>query len=265
MAWPCGLCAPDVGSFAVTPDAEVTHVAHTVHPGTSLMEGEPIGLRTDVEGTETWVFGFHLWYMELTAARELLEGILPPSVRTTMEPDTVYAYWDHAIDPQPLNVYLGDFAEGFAATDFDVASLMVNNTVGPTGWSVLPSHPDFTGEVLQLELSVVEFLDSYGPIWGIGPRRYTISGQSLRCDTLTAVGSVVLGGHIPGDVNGDGAVDISDLISMVEFMFRQGETPRFPAAADVNGNCSLEIGDLICMVDFLFADGEAPRPGCAGL
>jgi hypothetical protein len=264
MIWPCGQCAPDVASFKVNATAEVTHTAHTLFPTTSLLEAEPIGLKTEVEGTETWLFGFHLWYMDLAPARQLIEAIIQPQVKTTIEPDTVYGYWAHAIDPQPLSVYLGQFPEGLSAADVAPATLIVNSTVTPSNWTILASHPNYVGEVLELEIPVAPFVDSYGPVWGTSARQYQVTGQFLiKCDSLSASGTVVMSGHLPGDVSADGMLDISDLIYLVDYMFRDGAAPRYPPAADVDANCSLDIGDIIYLVDFYFADGAPPRPGCA--
>jgi hypothetical protein len=58
-------------------------------------------------------------------------------------------------------------------------------------------------------------------------------------------------------------LDISDLIYLVDYMFRDGAAPRYLPAADVDANCSLDIGDVIYLVDYYFADGAPPRPGCA--
>lgn len=67
-----------------------------------------------------------------------------------------------------------------------------------------------------------------------------------------------------GDINGDSrGPDISDLIYLVDFMFRGGDPPPWPDAADVNNSGGLvDIADLIYMVDWMFVGG--PELNCPG-
>jgi hypothetical protein len=65
-----------------------------------------------------------------------------------------------------------------------------------------------------------------------------------------------------GNIDHDptGALDISDLVYLVSFMFDLGPTPPCPGEADVDGNGAggIDIGDLIYLVDYMFNGGPAP-------
>ncbi len=63
-----------------------------------------------------------------------------------------------------------------------------------------------------------------------------------------------------GNVNGDSedAVDISDLIFLVDYSFSGGEAPGCSEEADVNGDLGVDISDLIYMVDYSFSGGASP-------
>jgi hypothetical protein len=61
-----------------------------------------------------------------------------------------------------------------------------------------------------------------------------------------------------GDLNHDGALDISDLIFLVEYSFGDGEPPDPFELADVNGDGSVDITDLTYLVDYMFGDGPPP-------
>ncbi|MDX9858591.1 MAG: PQQ-binding-like beta-propeller repeat protein [candidate division Zixibacteria bacterium] len=65
-----------------------------------------------------------------------------------------------------------------------------------------------------------------------------------------------------GNVNDDagGAVDLSDLIYLVNFLFLSGPPPACPAAANINGDagCAVDLSDLIYLVNFLFLSGPSP-------
>ncbi len=66
-----------------------------------------------------------------------------------------------------------------------------------------------------------------------------------------------------GDSNGDGAVDISDAIHMIWWLF-SGETTACRDASDGNGDGDEDITDAIFVITYLFLDGKAPPdPGPA--
>jgi len=71
--------------------------------------------------------------------------------------------------------------------------------------------------------------------------------------------------YIPGDVNDDGVVNITDLDYLVNFISLGGPPPPytypgsgFYAAADVNGNCSITIADATALQQFLDGTGSPP-------
>lgn len=65
-----------------------------------------------------------------------------------------------------------------------------------------------------------------------------------------------------GDVNGSGAVDISDLLFLVDYQFTPG-SPAPPCIEEADVNCSgaVDISDLLFLVDYQFTPGS-PAP-CA--
>jgi hypothetical protein len=73
----------------------------------------------------------------------------------------------------------------------------------------------------------------------------------------------VTGGYKCGDVDGDGndVPNISDLITMVLYMFQNGDEPPVMAAMDANGDGSVDIVDLIWIVKFMFSNGVLPVCG----
>ncbi len=70
-----------------------------------------------------------------------------------------------------------------------------------------------------------------------------------------------------GDVNADGAVDISDLTRLVDYMFGSGDPLACHSAANTDGSieCEVNISDLTRLVDHMFGSGgptELCRPEC---
>jgi hypothetical protein len=65
-----------------------------------------------------------------------------------------------------------------------------------------------------------------------------------------------------GDANGDNAVNISDPVFTLNYLFLEGTAPGCLDAADANDDESVDITDPIYLLGFLFASGAAPpHPG----
>jgi|GEM_PF-3554675 len=66
-----------------------------------------------------------------------------------------------------------------------------------------------------------------------------------------------------GDVDHSHAVNIADLVFLVDFLFH-GCIPPWPLfVADINGDCSVNVVDLTYLVEYLFFNGHPPKVGCA--
>src|SRR5574341_2495459 len=66
-----------------------------------------------------------------------------------------------------------------------------------------------------------------------------------------------------GDANSDGGVGLSDIIWLVNFVYKAGPAPAPLFAADVNADCSVNLIDIIFLVNYIFKNGPAPLLGCA--
>ena len=63
-----------------------------------------------------------------------------------------------------------------------------------------------------------------------------------------------------GDVNGDGKVSVSDVIYLVNYLFKGGPPP-IPEllVGDVNGDGKVTVSDVVYLVNYLFKGGPPPR------
>ena len=65
-----------------------------------------------------------------------------------------------------------------------------------------------------------------------------------------------------GDVDGNGMVEISDAVAVLNFLFRGGGPPGCRETADSNNDARVDLSDGIHLLSWLFIGGEAPAaPG----
>lgn len=64
----------------------------------------------------------------------------------------------------------------------------------------------------------------------------------------------------PGDFNGDGAVNISDCVYGVRYIFESFTDPV--PCGDANGDCITNVSDVVYLLNYLFSGGPQPGAGC---
>jgi hypothetical protein len=77
--------------------------------------------------------------------------------------------------------------------------------------------------------------------------------EGFQCDIVPSL----------GDVNGDGVVNVGDVVYLVNYLYRGGIPPDSPEVGDINGDCVVDIGDVVYLVNYLYRNGPAPVDGCA--
>ena len=68
---------------------------------------------------------------------------------------------------------------------------------------------------------------------------------------------------LPGDGNSDEAVDIADVVYLINYIFIGGEPPSPLKVGDVNRDCVVDLEDVVYLVNYLFLNGPPPQVGCA--
>lgn len=63
---------------------------------------------------------------------------------------------------------------------------------------------------------------------------------------------------IVGDVNKDGFINLSDIILLVNYVFKGGAAPSPQYLGNVNGDGGVNLGDIIYLVNFIFKGGPPP-------
>ncbi|MFH1701181.1 MAG: M28 family peptidase [Candidatus Zixiibacteriota bacterium] len=257
---PCPTYASLTGS-----DYEVIYTYDSRH--NSYYEGQPIAWRNLSNNYKYIFFEFPLTFMEpasaalalQTAVTELLsEG---PSGVTIIDPDTVHA----ESAPEYIAVYLGNFGEGLTASDVEQVEIKVNGTVLPYSVSIISSHPDFVGDVVQIDVSSSQFIDSYGIIADTSTFGYMVSWKFTGdAELKNAYGEVTLSGSenqfILGDANGDWVINIGDAVYLINNIFKGGPSPEPRESGDANCDGAVNVGDAVYIINTVFKGG--PPPGC---
>lgn len=65
-----------------------------------------------------------------------------------------------------------------------------------------------------------------------------------------------------GDANGDHAVDISDAVYLLQYIFAGGTAPDPVSIANVNCDANIDIADAVYLILYIFSGSNAPCAGC---
>jgi hypothetical protein len=66
-----------------------------------------------------------------------------------------------------------------------------------------------------------------------------------------------------GDVNDDGAINVSDPVSILRFLFVGSAAPACLESADIDNDARIVLSDAVNLLGFLFRGGPAPAPPAA--
>ena len=67
-------------------------------------------------------------------------------------------------------------------------------------------------------------------------------------------------GFVRGDTNGDGIINIGDVVYLVSYLYKSGPAPTPVESGDVNCDEIVNIGDVVYLVSYLYRNG--PPPSC---
>jgi hypothetical protein len=69
-------------------------------------------------------------------------------------------------------------------------------------------------------------------------------------------------GYVCGDANGDAAVNISDAVYLIAYIFSGGPAPNPLLSGDANCDSSVNISDAVYLIAYIFSGGPAPCASC---
>jgi len=88
--------------------------------------------------------------------------------------------------------------------------------------------------------------------WPSGQRDTLIA---LPVDTLL---TIYEGGFIRGDANGDGVINVNDVVYLINYLFIGGPAPNPLQAGDANSDGLVNVNDVVYLINYLFIGGPPP-------
>lgn len=138
-------------------------------------------------------------------------------------------------------------ADPYNLTGYTTASGTSLSTplIGGAAAVILSAHPEWTPmqvrEAMMMSGDHASFPDNdYG--WGIP-------------DILAAIQYTF---YLTGDVDGDGAINASDVVHLINYLYRNGSPPSPLFLGDVNCDDVVDGGDVVYLLDYLFRSGMEP-------
>jgi len=156
------------------------------------------------------------------------------------------------------NQALADILIG-AVSDYGLSLNPQKITAGATNRS---DHASFWDYYYPAILGIEDF-DDFNPFYHTTSDRVSAFDTAYYVDfSKAAVASISILGNpfIVGDANGDGVIDIADVVYLINYLFTDGPPPDPLEAGDANCDGVVDIADVIYLINYLFIDG--PPPGC---
>lgn len=136
----------------------------------------------------------------------------------------------------------------------------VSNKIGDS-LIVLRRLYDFDGGLIWDESDDVNFPES-ARIDSIGLPDSCLAGTNNISLVLDLRNGLVTRGHLCGDSDANGLINISDVVYLIAYIFNQGPEPQPYEAGDVDCNSLVNISDAVYLVSFIFGSGLPPCENC---
>ena len=87
---------------------------------------------------------------------------------------------------------------------------------------------------------------------------------NVICGVTDSLSPFVLGVSAAkcGDADGEGTVNIADVVYLIAYIFSGGPAPNPQAAGDADCDGSISIADAVYLIAYIFSGGSAPCAGC---
>lgn len=91
--------------------------------------------------------------------------------------------------------------------------------------------------------------------YGFNKNRFYTGGFSYEPTLLSGAINLLA----CGDVNLDNNVNLLDIVFLIDYKFKGGPAPQYPALADIDGDGVFNILDIVFLIDYKFKGGPSPE------
>ena len=77
-------------------------------------------------------------------------------------------------------------------------------------------------------------------------------------DTVTVTMNILEPLYMCGDANSDGSVNVSDAVSIINYVFVGGDPPYPYESGDANCDDTVNVSDAVCIINYVFVGGNEP-------
>ena len=71
--------------------------------------------------------------------------------------------------------------------------------------------------------------------------------------------------YICGDCNGDGVIDLGDVLFLISYLYKGGFAPDPLCIGDASCDGMVDLGDVLSVISYLYKGGPEPCPECCSL
>jgi hypothetical protein len=89
-------------------------------------------------------------------------------------------------------------------------------------------------------------------------RSVYVTGGSMGSGTVEDYATVKYVQALRGDANGDGIIDPSDVVCLINYFFKNGPAPVPLNAGDANSDGVVAPADVVYLINYLFREGPPP-------
>ncbi len=227
----------------------------SVTPATGSVPGEGslgLTLAYDMGGLE---LGTYEANVVLTHTGNKGSDVIPVTITVadeepvTFVPDPVYTLMQFAIEPLTGIAYI-TADDGYDPNQMNMGTMTING--------LTPTAMDLTDGTMTMEFNLTDFITGYGILWDTTIQAYEIAGEMNDTSPMSIIRDVMFVGHVSGDANLDGMVNVGDAVFIVSYVFKGGQAPRILETADANCNDEVNIGDVVRLVNYVFRGGAEP-------
>ena len=205
----------------------------------------------------------------LSSVQKLKETLIanPVPARVSIYPRRICALTLLGSEPAEGYIYIKNFNWNARAGYMYRDSFIINGDIVPSEVKIFEAETEITEDsvihtgqdFLRLSFPIKDFVESYSSLYGVTNREFTVAGRLKYGPAFEIKGEFELvGQYYVGDVNSDGAITMTDILYLANYLYRGGPEPEIPEAADVNGTDDINILDIVYLINYLYKGGPVP-------